>query len=870
MNERDLFGDPVPPPGRPAGGPRRGRGGRKGEGSGPLPADHSRVEVALPIPVDRTFTYAVDGPEPRPGTRVLVPFRGRSRIGWVVGPGEPGERPGLRMVLDVLEEEPSVPAPLLALTRWVADYYLVSHGQALRSALPALLSDAARDALTLLRPPGPGEVRGAAEGAVVAELERRGGRSTMAPLRRILGRELWPAVRALQRSGILGHEVLPPRNPSPPTRQVVRITRWLGTLEERDRMGRRAPRRRACYEALEAAGGEEEVVRLEALGFSRSVVAGLARSGVVEVVEVEAGRDPFRDLPVDPPHRPPLTALQDRAVRYLRRALDDPERRPVLLHGITGSGKTMVYLELLEEVLRRGQGAIVLVPEIALTPQTVRRFRGRFGDQVAVLHSGLSDGERWDAWRRLRSGERRIAVGARSAVFAPVAELGALVVDEEHDGSYKQSEAPRYHARDVAVVRAAREGAVCVLGSATPALESWANALSGKFVRVALPDRVPGGRLPEVRVVDLRELRGGRTGSGQGPEAEGGEAGRGEGGVILSPDLAAAIHRRLERAEQVLLLLNRRGYSSFVQCRACGEVRVCPNCAVSLTYHRSGGRVVCHHCRHEEPVPVRCIRCGSRELSFRGVGTEQVERTVAASFPEARIARMDVDTTGGKWSHHEILGRVERGEVDILMGTQMIAKGLDFPRVTLVGVINADVGIHLPDFRAAERTFQLLSQVAGRAGRGTLPGEVIIQTSLPHHHAVACALSHDYEGFARRELEERREPGYPPHTRLANVLVSSPDPEAAAAAAEAAAEWVRASLRGGGPTPSEDRSGIELVGPAPAPIERLHGRWRWHFILRSPHAARLGRILRGFQTGFRPPVPGDVRVAVDRDPVALL
>lgn len=909
MGDRDLFGDPLPeaegrgtPARKPSARSRRRRSRAatprpQGEPAGePVAPTLPRVEVALPLPLDRTFTYAVQGPPPPPGTRVLVPFRRRPRIGWVVGPGEPGPLPGLRTVLGVLESEPSVTPSLLDLTRWLADYYVAPHGVALRSALPSVLSDAARDALTLVADPAPGEIALSPGSTRLLEMMRAArGPLTVGGIRRTMGRELWPAIRELAAAGVLRHEVIPPSNPTVLTRKVARVARWLGTLEEREALGRRAPRQRSCYEALEAAGGEEELVRLEELGFSRAVVSGLAGRGLVTVEDAEIHRDPFRAMPVgtDPALVP--TPAQAGAIDFLLRSLDVPHRKPVLLHGITGSGKTLVYLELLEEVVvRRGRGAIVLVPEIALTPQTVSRFRARFGDRIAVLHSALSDGERYDAWRQLRSGERSIAVGARSALFAPVRDLGAIVVDEEHDGSYKQSEAPRYHARDLAVVRAAREGAVCVLGSATPSLESWFNARNGKFARLVLPDRVPGGRLPSVRVVDLRTLRGGSAG-GDGAHGRGGAGGgagvspgmglpggspgvppldltgaaRGEGGVILSGDLVEAVRGRLHRREQVILLLNRRGYSSFVQCRECGDVRACPNCAVSLTYHRGGGKVVCHHCRHEEAAPARCTRCGSRDLSFRGVGTEQVERAVADTFAEARIARMDVDTTGGKWAHHEILGRVERGEVDILLGTQMIAKGLDFPRVTLVGVINADVGIHLPDFRASERTFQLLSQVAGRAGRGSLGGEVLIQTSIPEHYALRCALEHDYEGFAERELKERSSPRYPPLARLANVVVSSPDEEAAAATAEAAASWVRARLRGdsrGGATGTE----VEVVGPAPAPIERLHGRWRWHFLLRATASGPLGRVLRGFQVSFRPPVPGDIRIALDRDPVALL
>jgi len=417
------------------------------------------------------------------------------------------------------------------------------------------------------------------------------------------------------------------------------------------------------------------------------------------------------------------------------------------------------------------------------------------------------------------------------------------VVDEEHDGSYKQSDAPRYQARDLAIMRAKAHGAVCVLGSATPSLESWSNARSGKFGHLLLPNRAGGASLPTVRVVDLREER-----------------------AVLSDELVTAVRKRLRRKEQVILLHNRRGYSSFVQCRECGDVGQCTNCSISLTYHKVTHRLMCHHCRYEEPAPTRCARCGSTDLSFRGLGTEQVERVAAETFPEARIARMDVDTTSGKWSHQRILDRVERGEVDILLGTQMIAKGLDFPRVTLVGVVNADVGMHLPDFRASKRTFQLLSQVAGRSGRGSLAGEVLIQTSMPDHYAIKAAVTHQYDPFAERELKERENPRYPPFVRLANVVVSSPDQGLAATVSEDCVKWLHRW------TETEARGHarrIETVGPAPSPIERLHGRWRWHFFLRSSSPAALGEAARAVVEGFRLP-SGDVRIALDRDPVALL
>jgi len=840
------------------------------------------VEVALPLPLFRTFTYRIDGALPPPGTRVLVPFQRSELVGWVVGEGDPTGITGIRSVLDVLERTPCLPADMVSLGRWIGEYYVCPEGLTFRSMLPSVLSDGAREVLriteagraglqdegsgvpaeagvparpaagTPAKTPDGAPARASRAALILSELESRGGQAPVASLRRAIGRgSIWPEIRSLGAAGLVEHETLPPPSPPVRSRRVVRLREWIEDLGERELRFGRAARQRECYEFLEASGGGAELgALLDGGGFSRSVITGLEEKGIVEAVDEEVLRDPFRGEPSEKPQDFPPTPAQAAAVETLVGALDQRPLLPFLLHGITGSGKTLVYIRLLQEVVgRRGRSAIVLVPEISLTPQTVKRFRAWFGDEVAVLHSALSPGERYDQWRQIRRGDKRVVVGARSALFAPVPDLGAVIVDEEHDGSYKQSEAPRYHARDVAVVRARLAGAICVLGSATPSLESWRNVEAGKFRALSLPERVGGRSLPPVEVVDLRKHRAGAP----GPE---------DGGTILSPRLVEAVRERLDRGEQSILLLNRRGYASFVQCRGCGDVRDCPNCSVSLTFHRGRGRMLCHHCRHEEPVPDRCSGCGEKDLSFLGLGTERVERTVVEAFPGARIARMDVDTTSGKWSHHEILGKVERGEVDLLLGTQMIAKGLDFPRVTLVGVVNADVGIHLPDFRASERSFQLLSQVAGRAGRGELGGQVIIQSSLPEHYAIQAAVEHDVHGFVKREMEERRSPPYPPHLRLANVIVSSPDRALVADGAEGAARWVRGRVDGA-------REGAEVVGPAPSPIERLHGRWRWHFFIRGGGVGRVGALLRSMLEEYSPP-PGDVRIVVDRDPVALL
>ncbi len=749
------------------------------------------VEIALPVPVPRTFTYSVPG-EAAAGTRVRVLFGKRRMIGWVVGPGDTTPaRNRVRAVEDVLGgAEASIPPDLLRLCRWIANYYVAPLGIVLRAALPAILSQPARP------------------------------------------------------------------EPSPRTVRVLRVTRELPSLQQRDILFGRARRQRECYEALEGAGGESDVAHLvEKLSFSDSVLRGLVEKGIAEFTDRRVDRDPFATLSSVPPPQHTMTAAQSVAVGDIiaaaRAATGEPGRRvapkPFLLMGVTGSGKTLVYIELLEEVVRRqGRGAIVLVPEIALTPQTVARFRAVFGDDTAVLHSALSDGERYDAWCALRQGRKRIAIGARSAVFAPVLDLGAIVVDEEHESTYKQTESPRYHAREVAVVRAHLSGAVCVLGSATPAMESYYNTRSGKYTLLELPERVAGRRLPNVSVIDLRK------------EFHAGTQQR----AILSGALVAAVHDRLARREQTILLLNRRGYATFVQCRDCGAVWHCRHCNVSLTYHRARRRLVCHYCFHEEPPPSHCDRCGSGDLSFRGVGTEQVEREVADTFPQARIARMDVDTTSAKWSHHEILARVERREIDILLGTQMIAKGLDFPGVTLVGVVNADVAMNLPDFRAGERTFQLLTQVAGRAGRGDRAGLVFVQTALPQHYSIRCALEHDYHGFAQRELAERQTPGYPPHSRLSNVILTGTEERAVQDAAAHAADWVMDAI-------ARSRT-VHLTGPAPCPIDRIRGRWRWHFLLRSEHAPALGSICRLLQTRYRPVRKADLRLIIDRDPVTLL
>jgi primosomal protein N' (replication factor Y) len=512
---------------------------------------------------------------------------------------------------------------------------------------------------------------------------------------------------------------------------------------------------------------------------------------------------------------------------------------------VTGSGKTEVYLQAIARALAAGKGAVVLVPEIALTPQLAARFRARFGERVAVLHSGLGDAERYEQWRRLRSGEAAIALGARSAVFAPCRDLGIVVVDEEHDSSFKQEEGVRYHARDVALVRAQKAGAVCLLGSATPSLETYANALAGRYGLLELPARPTAATLPDVEVVDLRVYK---------PDAD----------AFLTAPLARAVEATLAAGEQVILFLNRRGFATFVNCVGCGFAFRCAHCSVSLTYHRAGDRLRCHYCGHAQHVPLECPACRAPGSIVRhGLGTEKIEAALMERFPSARVARLDRDTAGGKGLEH-VLARMAKHEIDILVGTQMVTKGHDFPGVTLVGVLCADSGLSLPDFRAGERTFQLLTQVAGRAGRGDKPGRVIVQTWSPAHAAIRCARAHDYRAFFLEEVQIREELDYPPKGRLVAVRLDGPSELEVRAAADALGARARELLR------DETRyARVSVMGPTEAPLARLKGRSRWHLWVRSPDRGALRGFVRRV-AGDRGGLPPAVRVTVDVDPMSAL
>ncbi len=796
--------------------------------------------VALPIPAESPYTYSLPAAladRVVPGARVVVQVRTREMVGIVTAVGA-DDTEGLKPVLLAPDPQPLLPSSLLSLANWVSRYYAAPPGLTLKAMLPGGMWGTSRVVAELR---DPGRAPGGVGASVVEYLERVGGRATAGRLSRSLKRPVWETLQRLARVGAVElHTVAPSLGPAPGSETVVTLTRTLSSLIERDEIFGRAKKQREAYDALDALGGEASMRRMIGeLGFSRGVIRGLVDRGLAALEARERLRDPFEGVSTPPPTQPSDAQLEAiNAIQGLSPAA------AVTLFGVTGSGKTLVYLEAMREEVRNGRGAIVLVPEIALTPQTIARVRGVFGDTVAVLHSGLSDGERADAWRALVSGRRRVAVGARSAVFAPVSQLAMIVVDEEHDTSYKNGELPRYHARDVALRRARLEGAKVVLGSATPSLETWARR--DRIQVVSLPQRVAAQPLPEVVLVDMRSAKRVKQ----------------SGALPWSEPLDEAVSDTLERDEQIILLLNRRGFAHFMQCMACGEVLQCPSCSIALTVHRTPARLRCHYCGFDRDVPTECDLCGGETQRSRGAGTQQLERWLGERFPRARIARMDADTTSTKWSHRRILDDFAAHDIDVLFGTQMIAKGLDFPGVTLVGVVDADTGLYLPDFRAAERTFQLIAQVAGRAGRGPKGGRVLVQTRVPSHYALQAAARHDFEGFAERELSERADPPYPPLRALSNVMVSGTSERQVAAAAGDVADWLRGLVA--------KTTDAQVVGPAPAPLARIKGRWRWHMIVRAAEPRVLGKVLRYAVRRAPHTQRGQIRVIFDRDPVTLL
>jgi primosomal protein N' (replication factor Y) len=618
------------------------------------------------------------------------------------------------------------------------------------------------------------------------------------------------------------------------------------SAEELSQLQKRAPRQAELLQTvMQLASPISSVELLRQTSLDHSTLRALVRRGWIELRAEAVPRDPHGTEKFIPDAELTLNEEQTAAVKLIQTAIANPETHPpILLHGVTGSGKTEVYLQAIRATVGRSQSAIVLVPEISLTPQTVERFKSRFADDpdsVAVLHSHLSEGERHDEWHKLHAGRARIVIGARSAVFAPLENLGLIVVDEEHETSYKQEDAPRYHARDVAVVRARLEKCAVVLGSATPSLESYFNVQREKYVLSQLTERVDRCQMPLIRIIDLRQERR-----------------KEKAAAILSEKLRSAMEERLTKKEQTILFLNRRGFSTSLLCRNCGKARECPNCSVALTFHRTNTRLSCHLCGHSGAVPKRCPECGQDALIYAGFGTEKVEAHVSALFPQAVVRRMDADSMSRKDAYRETLHAFRAGKIDILVGTQMIAKGLHFPNVTLVGIINADLALHLPDFRAGERTFQLLTQVAGRAGRGEAAGEVFVQTYTPFSPSIQFARHHDYAGYFEQELEFRERYDFPPLKHAVLITVRSEHETHARFSAETLTRRLRESL------PNE----YSIGDPAPAPLEKLQGQYRFHILVRGEAIVRLSRLIRELLD--RLPFPEEVIVGVDVDPYQLL
>jgi primosomal protein N' (replication factor Y) len=807
-------------------------------------------DVALPVPLDQSFTYAVNGNEPTVGARVLVPFGGQRLMGVVVRVhnDRPANTGAIKPVQQVLDDAPLLPAELMQLAKWIAQYYVAPLGEVLRGMMP-LAAEVRRHFVYRIAEAGQRVLR---EGTTLYGVEAKGAARRSKLSAEEQNREFAVLNYLVEGLGAKAAAIRSATEANKALLDGMVKKRWLtreAVAEERDarrtervavlvedvRIPKLNENQTAILAELAAAGGRMRVADLResealcAAGVPSTTLATLVRRGLVAIEEV-AEDFHLGGLPANgkkSAHEHTLNEAQMEALSSIAAAMTQGGFHPILLFGVTGSGKTAVYVAAMQRALDAGKSALLLVPEIGLTPAMAGQMFAAFGKEVAMLHSALTPDERAEQWHRIRRGEARIVIGTRSAVFAPMANLGLILVDEEHDGSYKQEETPRYHGRDVAVMRAKFNETVVVLGSATPSLESWANSVRGRYQRIEMRARVMDRPLPTVELVDMR--------------TEFKETGKEE---IFSRQLVTETQATLDRGEQVMILLNRRGYSFTVLCRSCGEKIECENCAIAMTYHKpstesdlhahAGDRLECHYCGFRRSVPERCPKCQSEHLFYLGAGSQQGEERLLELFPNARIGRMDRDTVRGRGDMERLLTRLYSGEINLLVGTQMIAKGHDIHGVTLVGVVGADSALGLPDFRAAERVFQLLTQVSGRAGRGELPGRVLVQTYHPEHYAIQCAMTHDYTSFVAKELQFRRWMHYPPTGVLANVLVQSETMEEAAAWSATLGRWFE----------SQRLDKVRVLGPAAAPIARIKRIYRFHFVLKAERRDALGRTLR--------------------------
>jgi len=834
-------------------------------------------DVALPVPLDRAFTYELGELEAEVGARVMVPFGGQRLVGVVVGLHDvaPGEDVEVKRVQQVMDEEALLPDELMELGKWVAAYYCAPLGEVLRGMMP-LTAEVRRQWVYKIGEQGRKVLYEGAKGssrrsklsvedqnreyAVLNYLESGEGAKT-ATIRSATGANK-ALLDAMAKKKWLVREPLAEVRDARRTESVA----VLAELESpTDAAGKRLPKlnenQLAVMAELAGCGGRELVRalrgRMNARGVPDSTLGTLVKRGLVRLEETAQA---FHVVGLQQEgkkfaHEHVLNEAQTEALGTIVAAMEKGGFRPHLLYGITGSGKTAVYVAAMQRALAAGKSALLLVPEIGLTPGTAAQMVAAFGGEVALLHSQLTPDERAEQWHRIRRGEARVVIGTRSAVFAPMPDLGLILVDEEHDGSYKQEETPRYHGRDVAVMRAKLLGCTVVLGSATPSLESWQNAERGRYARVEILARVEARSLPKVEMIDMRE--------------EFRETGKEQ---LFSRRLIEETQATIDRGEQVVILINRRGYSFVVMCRSCGEKLECENCAISLTYHkggeeqslngeaRVGQRLECHYCGYRRTVPKACPKCQSEHLYYLGAGSQQGEERLQELFPGARIGRMDRDTVRSRGDMERLLGRLQSGEINLLVGTQMIAKGHDFHGVTLVGVVGADFALGLPDFRAAERVFQLITQVSGRAGRGDLPGKVLVQTYQPDHYVNQFAREHDYTGFAARELYFRRAMRYPPFSVLANVIIQSEKLEEVLDWSTKLGRWLQ----------QRKLEGVRVLGPAAAPNSRLKRIYRYHLVLKADRRDVLGAALREMLAVVdREEIPRR-SVVVDVDPMHLM
>jgi primosomal protein N' (replication factor Y) (superfamily II helicase) len=799
------------------------------------------IQVILPLPLTTEFTYLVpdhlvDSAEI--GRRVLAPFGPRVLTGFIVGTGGDSvgvERSKLKPVMDIIDDAPIFDHHMLAFARWLAEYYMCSTGEVLKAAMPpgAMVQSKLRVYRGETPLPEPNSINSLQE-AVLEALAVKDG-ILIRTLERMIHQPVSGAVRALEKNGYLRIE----QELSEPSVKP-KTERFVFPTFDRGAVSHRARKQIECLDIIEnAPDGIPLADLLERHRCTRGVVNAVVESGAARYEEIEITR---RSKLLDQEQVIadfPLTNDQRSAVDMILEHKGS-NHTPVLLHGVTGSGKTRVYIELVKTVLALGKGALILVPEIALTPQTTRFFTSVFPGKVAVMHSAMSPGERYDMWRTIHAGNAPIVIGPRSAVFAPVAHPGIIVVDEEHDASYKQTDsAPRYHARDAAVYRAHLLDIPVVLGTATPSMETWHNVLTGKYRLAELPHRIEKRPLPEVITVDMTEER--KNGNYSS----------------LSVTLREEIARHIERAEKSIILINRRGFAASVHCQSCGYVLTCPDCAVGLTYHASRGLAVCHLCGHQQIVLEHCPECGESKIVYRGMGTQKIEEELEKVAGHGSVIRMDSDTTTAHDSHFRLLEEFRNGPAPILLGTQMVAKGLDIHDVTLVGIVSADLSLYLPDFRAFERTFQLIAQVAGRAGRGDMPGIVVLQTYKPDNHAISAASRHDFHAFANSELEARRELSFPPYSRLILIEFAAEVLDSLNTVATDIARYLSANV-------PED---VEVLGPVDAPIARIRGKHRLHILVKSKNPGPLKEFIRNVIVTFS---TGKEDVKVDVDPLDLM